>query len=270
MQRLILLRHAEAEMSADAGDFARALTARGRREALAAGQALAARGLVPDIALVSPAARALQTWEAVAPALPPVQAEFDPALYHAEAGSLLEAAEASGAASVLLVAHNPGLHQLALGLAGKRDEEPLSRLRHFAPAAAAAFRFDCGRAHFETAVHPGEPPPPVYKILPASDWAEAMASGAFPGSADDARDGFIHLSAAHQVAETARRHFKGREGLVLVAFDPGRLGPALKWEPSRGGALFPHLYGPLPTAAAVEARELPLGPDGAPDAGRLV
>ena len=109
----------------------------------------------------------------------------------------------------------------------------------------------------------------VYKILSGAEWDEAAAKGRFDGSADDLRDGFVHLSAADQAAETARRYFSGRHDLVLAAFEAAALGPALKWEPSRGGALFPHLYAPLPTAAAVEVRPLALGPDGAPDLGFL-
>jgi uncharacterized protein (DUF952 family) len=97
----------------------------------------------------------------------------------------------------------------------------------------------------------------VYKILSAADWAAAEAQGRFEGSADDRRDGFIHLSAEDQWAETARKWFAGRDDLLLVAFEAESLGPGLKWEPSRGGALFPHLYGPLPTAAAVHRRPLP-------------
>jgi len=109
----------------------------------------------------------------------------------------------------------------------------------------------------------------VYKILPRADWEAAAARGRFEGSADDARDGFVHLSAAGQAAETARRYFSGQADLVIAAFEAEALGPALKWEPSRGGALFPHLYAPLPTAAAVEVRPLPLGADGAPEVGML-
>jgi uncharacterized protein (DUF952 family) len=109
----------------------------------------------------------------------------------------------------------------------------------------------------------------VYKIMSQDDWASAMVSGEYQGSAADLADGFIHLSAADQAAETARRHFAGRDDLVLVTFDADDLGEALKWEPSRGGALFPHLYGPLPTAASLEVRYLPLGADGAPDPGPL-
>lgn len=94
----------------------------------------------------------------------------------------------------------------------------------------------------------------VYKILSADEWAQAQARGAFAGSPDDRRDGFIHLSTADQLAETGRRHFAGRTGLIAVGFEADALGAALKWEPSRGGALFPHLYAELPAAAAVEVR----------------
>ncbi|OYX36481.1 MAG: hypothetical protein B7Y99_01760 [Caulobacterales bacterium 32-69-10] len=97
----------------------------------------------------------------------------------------------------------------------------------------------------------------IYKIVSAADWAEAEAKGAYEGSADDVRDGFIHLSAEDQWEATAAKWFAGQTGLLLVAFDAEALGPALTWEPSRGGALFPHLYGPLPTDLAVERRPLP-------------
>jgi len=110
----------------------------------------------------------------------------------------------------------------------------------------------------------------VYKVMDEDEWAEAVALGAYPGSSADVRDGFIHLSAADQVDETVRRHFAGRVGLVLVAFDSEQLGPALRWEPSRGGALFPHLYAPLPAEAAVEVRPLRLGADGAPVPGAVI
>lgn len=105
---------------------------------------------------------------------------------------------------------------------------------------------------------------PVYKIVAGDDWEQACRTGVYAGSRDDFRDGFIHLSAAHQVAATAARHFRGIQGLVLVAFDSGKLGEALKWEPSRGGDLFPHYYGALPASAALWSRPLSLGPDGVP------
>lgn len=103
---------------------------------------------------------------------------------------------------------------------------------------------------------------PIYKILPADDWAAAQAAGVYQGSVHDARDGFIHFSTAAQAAETAAKHFAGQRDLVLLAVDPAPLGAALKWEPSRGGALFPHLYAPLPVEAVSAVHELPLGPDG--------
>ncbi|MGL4397574.1 MAG: DUF952 domain-containing protein [Hyphomicrobium sp.] len=102
----------------------------------------------------------------------------------------------------------------------------------------------------------------VYKILPRASWDTAVAGGAFAGSADDVRDGFIHLSAAHQIASTLERHFKGTSDLVLVAFDAAELGNALKWEASRGGALFPHLYAPLPTALARGVWQIATGSNG--------
>lgn len=102
----------------------------------------------------------------------------------------------------------------------------------------------------------------IYKIMAAGEWAAAQAVGVYEGSAHDRRDGFIHFSTAAQAAETAAKHFAGQADLVLLAVDPASLGGALKWEPSRGGALFPHLYAPLPAAAVVDAVALPLGPDG--------
>lgn len=97
----------------------------------------------------------------------------------------------------------------------------------------------------------------LFKILPDAEWRAAETAGRFTGSAIDHQDGFIHLSPAHQVRETAARHFKDRDGLVLVAFDEAALSP-LKWEASRGGDLFPHIYGPLPLSAITETVPLPL------------
>lgn len=98
----------------------------------------------------------------------------------------------------------------------------------------------------------------IYKICSAAEWAAAEAAGAYRGSAVDHKDGFIHFSTAEQAEETAARHFAGRDGLVLVAIDPDRLGDALRWEPSRGGALFPHLYAELPLGAVLGVAPLPL------------
>lgn len=103
---------------------------------------------------------------------------------------------------------------------------------------------------------------PIYKILPATEWERARAAGIYEGSEHDRRDGFIHFSTAEQSVETAATYFAGERGLVLLTIDPAPLGSALRWEPSRGGALFPHLYAPLPIAAVTEVHELPLGSDG--------
>jgi uncharacterized protein (DUF952 family) len=102
----------------------------------------------------------------------------------------------------------------------------------------------------------------IYKICETALWREGERSGVFHGAPVDARDGFIHFSTAGQVRETAARYFAGAGDLMLVAVDADALDAALKWEASRGGDLFPHLYGVLPLAAVVWARPLPLGADG--------
>lgn len=102
----------------------------------------------------------------------------------------------------------------------------------------------------------------VYKICPRPLWREAEALGRFTGAPVDRADGFIHFSTAAQAAETAARHFAGVDDLLLVAVDADSLGAALRFEPSRGGALFPHLYGDLPLSAVRAVVELPLGEDG--------
>ncbi|WP_182084781.1 DUF952 domain-containing protein [Aureimonas sp. ME7] len=102
----------------------------------------------------------------------------------------------------------------------------------------------------------------IFKLSPRSAWLDAEASGEFEGAPVDLSDGFIHFSTASQVRETAARHFSGQDALILAAIDPAPLGTALRWEPSRGGDLFPHLYGPLPMSAVVYVADLPLGTDG--------
>jgi uncharacterized protein (DUF952 family) len=97
----------------------------------------------------------------------------------------------------------------------------------------------------------------IYKICERQSWLAAEAAGEFRGSADDRRDGFIHFSAAGQLAGTVAKHFAKQSDLVLIAVDAGRLGPHLKWERSRGDALFPHLYGPLRFDAVRWVRPLP-------------
>jgi uncharacterized protein (DUF952 family) len=104
--------------------------------------------------------------------------------------------------------------------------------------------------------------PTIYKICPAELWRDAKRAGLFRGAPLDLRDGFIHFSTAGQVAETAAKHFAGAADQVLVAIDAALLGAALKWERSRGGDLFPHLYGALSLQAVLWAAPLPLGPDG--------
>ncbi|BAF86385.1 protein of unknown function [Azorhizobium caulinodans ORS 571] len=102
----------------------------------------------------------------------------------------------------------------------------------------------------------------IYKICPRTLWEAAEAAGRFEGAPVDLADGYIHFSAAEQVRETAAKHFAGKDDLLLVAVDSARLAPHLKWEPSRGGALFPHLYAPLPVTSALWVKPLPMGADG--------
>lgn len=104
----------------------------------------------------------------------------------------------------------------------------------------------------------------IYKLLTRPEWLAASDAGVFTGSPVDIADGFIHFSTAAQAQETGRKYFAGVEGLVAVAFEAEALGEALTWEPSRGGDLFPHLYGPLPTALAVEAMPVELDEGGVP------
>jgi len=102
----------------------------------------------------------------------------------------------------------------------------------------------------------------IYKICTASEWREAERAGAYRGSAADRTDGFIHFSTAEQATETASKWFAGQRDLVLVAVDGDALGGQLKWEPSRGGALFPHLYGDLELSAVLRVDPLPLDASG--------
>ncbi len=102
----------------------------------------------------------------------------------------------------------------------------------------------------------------IYKICPQPLWREAEKAGRFDGAPIDVQDGYIHFSTADQVRETAAKHFAGQDDLLLIAIDAAALGPALKHEPSRGGALFPHLYAPLALDAVKWVRPLPRGADG--------
>lgn len=102
----------------------------------------------------------------------------------------------------------------------------------------------------------------IYKIVPRSLWREAGQKGRFDGAPIDVEDGYIHFSTAQQVAQTAALHFAGLDDLLLVAVDGKALGEALKYEPSRGGDLFPHLYGSLPLEAVIWEKDMPPEPDG--------
>ncbi|MBI1407758.1 MAG: DUF952 domain-containing protein [Caulobacter sp.] len=109
----------------------------------------------------------------------------------------------------------------------------------------------------------------IYKLVSRAEWDAARAAGVFLGAAVDLNDGYIHFSTGAQAVETARRYFAGLDDILLVAFEAADLGPGLRWEPSRGGDLFPHLYGPLDPALAVKTRAAPLGDDGHIQLGQL-
>ena len=94
----------------------------------------------------------------------------------------------------------------------------------------------------------------AFKIVSAEDWTAIQATGGYDGSAVDLRDGYIHLSAPDQLAGTAAKHYAGRDDLMLLDVDLTPYGEAIVWEPSRGGALFPHLYGRLSAATVIRAR----------------
>ncbi|MDH4439133.1 MAG: DUF952 domain-containing protein [Rhizobium sp.] len=102
----------------------------------------------------------------------------------------------------------------------------------------------------------------IYKIVPRELWQEARAAGVFRGAPIDLKDGYIHFSTATQAVETARLYFAGEEDLLMVAVDATVFGDSLKWEPSRGGDLFPHLFADLPLNAVLWEKPLPLGADG--------
>ncbi|MEE9313818.1 MAG: DUF952 domain-containing protein [Rhizobiaceae bacterium] len=104
--------------------------------------------------------------------------------------------------------------------------------------------------------------PLIYKITPRAAWLEAEAEGVFTGAPIDIADGYIHFSTAEQSIETAAKHFAGQDDLLLVAINTAKLEGDLKWEASRGGALFPHLYAPLSMEAVEWAKPMPLGADG--------
>ncbi len=102
----------------------------------------------------------------------------------------------------------------------------------------------------------------IYKILTAQQWTQAQNTGVFRGAPVDLHDGFIHFSTAQQVEETARKHFKGQEDLLLAVIDDASLGEALRYEPSRGGQLFPHLFASLSLGMIERIDPLPMTPDG--------
>ena len=104
--------------------------------------------------------------------------------------------------------------------------------------------------------------PVAFKIIDAAEWRLALAEGVYDGSEVDIADGFIHLSSAEQLPGTAEKHYAGRTDLMLLSVDLTALGDTVRWEPSRGGALFPHIHGSLPTRAVTLVRACSVSADG--------
>ena len=102
----------------------------------------------------------------------------------------------------------------------------------------------------------------AYKLVARDEWETAVATGPYGGSAVDNADGYIHLSGADTLEETARKYYAGQDDLLLLTIDLASLGDTVVWEPSRGGALFPHIYGPLPVTAVSQTRKLRVDADG--------
>lgn len=102
----------------------------------------------------------------------------------------------------------------------------------------------------------------IYKVFRADEWAELRDNGTTRGAPIDLADGYVHFSTGVQVRETVEKYFAGADGLMLLALDSDALGDELKWEPSRGGALFPHLYRVLSMDDVLWHKDLPLGPEG--------
>jgi phosphohistidine phosphatase len=140
MFRLILLRHAKAAPHGTAPDMERALTKRGRRDSTEVGKILASEHLIPDLALVSPSLRTVETWDGVRPSLPPVTVRFEPGIYDAEVADLLDLVRATpdGIRTLLMVGHNPGFEDLARSLPGHGDRYAMARMRAKFPTAAFA------------------------------------------------------------------------------------------------------------------------------------
>ena len=208
-------------MSGD--DFDRRLAPRGVTESAQMARTLAELGFMPDVALVSPAARTRDTWAAAEAAFPRAKVLFDGDLYNSDSGGVRQAAEAAGrtAGTVLVIGHNPGLQELTVRLAdrGPRavDADP-PRAAQIPDGGGLGLPVRRrGTAELRRPLLSGAGPlSRIYKILPRADWTAAHDAGRFEGSALDRQDGFIHFSTGDQARETARRHFAGQADLVVL------------------------------------------------------
>jgi uncharacterized protein (DUF952 family)/phosphohistidine phosphatase SixA len=294
MRRLILLRHGAAEISGvTGGDRERPLAKRGRAEVALTCQWLLAAGYAPEVVHVSSALRTQATWGVARETFPQARAETVDSLYMADGETIVDVLDnaCSSPETVMVVGHNPGLQELGLRLAidAGAAAPHIDRIAEgFPTGAAVVFRMNGMNSVGLEAIH--EPPERVgeeprwaffsgsrdhrrvtriYKLLERQAWEAALIKGRYDGSSLDMADGYIHFSTAAQAPETARRHFAGVENLLLLTVDVEGLGTALRWEVSRGGGLFPHLYGPLPLDLVLEARPSRLDKAGVPVLGVL-
>ena len=278
---------------ATGGDRERPLARRGRAEVALTCQWLRSVGLAPDIAYVSSALRTQGTWDVARETFPDARAQVLDGLYMADVETLVDMLDTApaDAGSVMVIGHNPGLQEYGLQLAidAAAPSAHINRISDgFPTASAAVFHMNGLSSEGLEAIY--EPPSRVggdprwayfsdsrdhlratriYKILERPAWEAALLEGCYEGSGLDKADGFIHFSTAAQAPETARRHFAGVENLVVLTVDVEGLGESLRWEVSRGGALFPHLYGPLFLDQVLEARPAKLDKAGVPILGAL-
>lgn len=275
------------------GDRERPLAKRGRTDVTLTCQWLLAKGFAPEAVYVSSALRTRGTWDVARSTFPEARANMVDGLYMADVETILDVLDTApnDAGTVMVIGHNPGLQELGVRLAidGGAAAPHINRIADgFPPATAVVLRMaGVNSAGLEAIYEPSaravgatrqavfsdaeadQNISRIYKILGQPAWQAALLEGRYEGSSLDKADGYIHFSTAMQAQETARRHFVDVDNLILLTVDVSQLGDALRWEVSRGGALFPHLYGQLLLDQVLEARPAHLDKAGVPVLGAL-